>query len=305
VGLERASWSIKQIIVLKRNILITGANGQLGNELQGHANQGDLEFHFTDVEELDIADQEQVDGVFKENAFDFCINCAAYTAVDRAEDEKELAHRINARGVECLAKACESNSTTLIHISTDFVYNGLTNVPYKETTDPSPLGMYGLSKLNGELMALGNCDNSFIIRTSWLYSSFGRNFVKTIMRLSGEKESIDVVYDQIGSPTYAADLARTLVHMIKTFLAQPGSVEEKRGIYHYSNEGVCTWYDLACAVVDYKSLPLKVNPIRTEDYPSRAKRPHYSVLDKSKIKAAFDIDIPHWQQSLHHCLDLL
>jgi dTDP-4-dehydrorhamnose reductase len=290
---------------LTKSILITGAEGQLGNEFRNYTEQGDLVFHFTDVDELDITDQDQVDAAFKKHQFGFCINCAAYTAVDKAEEERELAHKINVRGVECLAKACETYSSTLIQISTDFVFSGLTNVPYKETADTSPLGMYGLSKLNGELMALGNCGNTFIIRTSWLYSSFGRNFVKTILRLNAERESINVVYDQIGSPTYAGDLAETLVEMIRHFQANPAAIEEKRGIYHYSNEGVCTWYDLACAVIDHKNLPLKVFPIRTEEYPLPAQRPHYSVLDKTKIKTAFEMEIPHWQRSLHKCLDLL
>ncbi len=288
-----------------KKILVTGANGQLGNELRSLSGQKDLVFLFTDLDELDITVPEQVDGFFRDGTFDFCINCAAYTSVDKAEEERELAHKINARGVECLARACEANSTTFIHISTDFVFNGLTNVPYKETADTNPVGMYGLSKLNGELMALGNCENTFIIRTSWLYSSFGHNFVKTVLRLNEQRESARIVYDQLGSPTYAADLAGSLYDMIRYLVANPKSIDEKRGIYHFSNEGVCSWYDLACAVIDYKKLPLKVIPIRTEEYPLPAKRPHYSVLDKAKIKSAFDLEIPHWEQSLRRCLDLL
>lgn len=277
-------------------ILVTGSGGQLGSELQNLAgNYPDLAFDFTDFPELDITNGQSLSELFKLKKYDYCINCAAYTAVDKAETEKEAANSINAQGSLQLAKACKPYGVTLIHISTDFVFNGDVSLPYKETHLTNPVNYYGLTKLKGE-MAIQNCHKKhFIFRTSWLYSVHGANFVKTMLKLSETKPELNIIADQIGSPTYARDLAGAILQIIH-------ARSEAYGIYHYSNEGVASWYDFTKAIFEYKGITTKVNPIPTEKYPTPAKRPHYSVMDKSKFRETFELEIPHWRESLKKCL---
>lgn len=280
-----------------KTILVTGSNGQLGNELQLLAkNSSDLQFVFTDVADLDITNPEAVAAIFEKQQFDFCINCAAYTAVDKAESEQELAHLLNAEAVDILGKSCDKQGTKLIQISTDFVFDGTNHVPYLEDHNTSPLSVYGSTKQQGETATLAH--NGIVIRTSWLYSSFGNNFVKTMKRLGTERDSLSVIFDQIGTPTYAADLAHALVAICN---------QEQRtdisGIFHYSNEGCASWYDFAKAVFHIAGINCKLSPITTEQYPTPAARPHYSVLNKSKIKTTFNIEIPYWIDSLKDCME--
>jgi dTDP-4-dehydrorhamnose reductase len=286
----------------EKTILITGADGQLGNALRASAGDSPHDFLFTDVTELDITDADAVFRYIHSNKVDYCINCAAYTQVDKAEQDQEKAHSINVRGVEHLARACQEHNTTFLHISTDFVFDGRTNVPYKEATEGNPINAYGVSKLNGELMALGNCERTVVVRTSWLYSVYGRNFVKTILKLCAERNELEVVYDQVGSPTHADDLAAALLTMIDQFESYPEVIDGLRGVYHYANSGVCSWYDLAVAINEIKALNVIVNPVHTDTFPTPAKRPRYSVLDTEKIRNAFGLSIPHWRQSLARCL---
>ncbi len=283
------------------NILVTGANGQLGNECRVLANaHPEYHFVFVDREDFSIADKSAVDTLFNSHQFDACINCAAYTAVDLAEKEKEAAYQTNAEAVGYLADACKQHNALFIHISTDYVFDGSNANGYDVDDATGPLNVYGESKLAGEILALEKNTDSIVIRTAWVYSSFGNNFVKTMMRLMKERESIGVVDDQIGSPTYAADLAKTIFTILSVEQKIPG------GIYHYSNEGVISWYDFALAINEiggYASC--KVNPISSSSYPVPAKRPQYSILKKDKIKAALGITIPHWRESLEKCMQLL
>ena len=280
------------------NILITGANGQLGNELrQISGNYANFRFFFTDVDELDITHSDAVHDFFDKNKIQTVINCAAYTAVDKAESDEPAAMRINAVAVEYLAKVCNKTDATLIHISTDYVYDGCSCKPYSEDHCTAPASVYGRSKLAGEKVAL-SVSKSVVIRTSWLYSSFGNNFVKTMLRLGKERETINVVFDQGGTPTYAADLAQVIMEIVKT-AAQD---HLKSGIFHYSNEGVCSWYDFAHEIMQQAKLKCTVQPIETKDYPTPATRPHYSVLNKARIKAEYGMEIPHWKDSLSRCL---
>ena len=280
-------------------ILVTGANGQLGSELQLlAANHAGLAFTFTDVPQLDITKKEDVLSFFSQHNFNYCINCAAYTAVDKAEEERSLCDRINVLGSEYLAEGCKSVGAALFQISTDFVFDGNASRPLTEEFETLPVNYYGLSKLNGELAVQKVFGNYFIIRTSWLYSTFGGNFVKTMLRLAETRKELGVIADQIGTPTYARDLAEAIIAII-----EGGS--SAYGIYHYSNEGVASWYDFTSAIFEYKSIAVTVNPIRTEQYPTPAKRPHYSVMDKQKIKDAFGLKIPHWRKSLQECLKAL
>lgn len=281
-------------------ILVTGANGQLGSELKKLSSNSKYTYIFTDLGELDITNKEDVSGFFKDRKIEFCINCAAYTAVDKAETASDAAFSINALAVENLALACEASNSILIHISTDFVFDGRAYRPLTETDEPSPISIYGASKWEGERMALKACSQTIIIRTSWLYSTFGNNFVKTMLTLAKTRTELNVVSDQTGTPTYAADLAKILVKIIDWGTAS--GLIDKYGIYHYSNEGLASWYDFATAIFEEKGLHVKVNPIPTSGYPTPAQRPHFSVLDKTKIKSVFGIDISHWRKSLRVCL---
>ena len=282
-----------------KNILITGANGQLGNEMRvlSVENQ-EYAYFFTDVAELDICDEEAVLAFVKANNINVIVNCAAYTAVDKAEENIELCTKLNADAVGYLAKAAEANHAEFIQISTDYVFDGTAHIPYKETEPTCPTSVYGSTKLAGEQNVLTLCNRSMVIRTAWLYSTFGNNFVKTMIRLGKERESLGVIFDQVGTPTYARDLARAI------FAAIRQGVEP--GVYHFSNEGVCSWYDFTKAIHRLAGIKdCKVNPLHTEEYPTPAKRPHYSVLDKTKIKNTFGIEVPYWEESLKKCIDEL
>jgi dTDP-4-dehydrorhamnose reductase len=280
-------------------ILVTGANGQVGRELQAlQSAYPQLQFHFFTKEDLNITDLASVEAIFKQVQPDYCINCAAYTAVDKAEIEKETAFLINQTGTKNLALVSKHLGTKFIHISTDYVFDGNGSEPYKEDHPVDPQNVYGASKLKGEEEALSKNPDSIIIRTAWVYSEFGNNFVKTMIRLMQSKEEIGVVADQQGSPTYAADLAKAILSIVN-------SKKWVTGIYHYSNEGVITWYDFAIAIQRYIQSSCRVNAIPTSAYPTPAKRPAYSVLNKEKIKSTFDISIPDWEKSLHHCLNRL
>lgn len=280
-------------------ILVTGANGQLGKELkQLSSTFPQFEFQFLSREDLPIHHFELVRNFFNAYHPNYLINCAAYTAVDRAESEKELAFQVNGEAVGVLAAVCKEKSCRFIHISTDYVFDGTATVPYKEDHPVNPQSVYGASKLEGEQQAFRFNPDSIVIRTSWVYSEFGKNFVKTMLKLMQEREELNVVSDQVGSPTYAADLAAAILHIIS-------SGKWKGGIYHYSNEGVISWYDFAVAIKELSGFTCVVNPIPTLQYPTPAKRPAYSVLDKSKIMATFDLPIPDWKKSLATCLERL
>ena len=286
-------------------ILVTGANGQVGQELQFLAEQySQYEFLFADRNTLDIGDNIAISKLFASHNFDFCINCAAYTAVDSAETAAVIAETINKDAVENLAKACKSHQTKLIHISTDYVYHSeIINRPYQETDGTNPQGVYAKTKLEGELIALKILENTIIVRTSWVYSSFGNNFVKTMLRLSEKLDSLKVIYDQVGTPTYARDLAKVILDIVSKI--DKDSMTNYGGIYNYSNEGVTSWYDFAKTIFKLKKKSIKLSPIETKDYPTAAKRPHFSLMNKAKIKLTFDLEIPHWEESLENCLEIL
>jgi dTDP-4-dehydrorhamnose reductase len=275
-------------------VLITGAKGQLGNEIGVLSEKYKWDFRFTDIDELDLTNAGKVTMYIADYRPDYVINCAAYTAVDNAETNNSGAEILNARVPENLSILSIKTGYKLIHISTDYVFSGKGYVPWKENDITQPESVYGSTKLLGELLVLKNC-KPVIIRTSWLYSTFGNNFVKSMMRLGKEKESLGVVFDQVGTPTYAADLAQTVLDVISY---SEKNKSWKSGIYHYSNEGVTSWYDFASEIMDLAGLHCKVMPIETADYPLPAPRPMYSVLNKQKIKAAFDVDIPYWKDSL-------
>lgn len=281
------------------NILITGCNGQLGNELQLlEKNYSEHTFFNTDVHELDITNAEAIDKFVSSNNIDIIINCAAYTAVDKAESNKELCQLLNAEAPAYLAKAISKRNGWMIQVSTDYVFDGTKNTPYVETDSPCPNSMYGSTKLDGEKAVEQACKNTMIIRTAWLYSSFGNNFVKTMMRLGKEKEELNVIFDQIGTPTYARDLAIAIMTAIEKGIVP--------GIYHFSNEGVISWYDFTKAIHRLSGITsCHVRPIHTEEYPTAATRPHYSVLDKTKIKKTYGIEIPYWEDSLAECINIL
>jgi len=288
------------------NILVTGANGQLGKELQvlmrNKQNSIQHNFFFTDRNELDITDKKSIENFLTKKEISTIINCAAYTAVDKAEEERELADLINHKAVEILANSAKEHEIPLLHISTDYVFNGTSCKPYKETDHTNPQNIYGATKLKGEEAFQNSGAKGMIIRTSWVYSPFGQNFVKTMLRLAKSKKELRIIYDQIGSPTYAKDLAKTILQIMQnpTFTTLK-SVE----VYHYSNEGLCSWYDFAKAIFELKNIGIKVLPIETKEYPTSAKRPNYSVLSKKKIKKDFDIEIPYWRDSLKDCLQRL
>ena len=284
-------------------VLVTGANGQLGQSIQFIANQyPNIHFIYTDYQELDITNFESCHTVFAKYKPQFCINTAAYTAVDKAESEAEKAHLINAIGPENLAKVCKEYNTILLHISTDFIFDGTSTQPYLETDIPNPKSIYGQTKLVGELAVQKNWEKHFIIRTSWVYSQFANNFMKTMLRLASERDSLSVVHDQIGTPTYAVDLAEILMNIIQSSITNKPS---PFGIYNFSNEGVCSWYDFAAAIFHQKGISINLQPIPTSAYPTPAKRPSYSVLDKSKIKNTFNLKINDWKASLNSCLNQL
>ncbi|HZX11671.1 MAG TPA: dTDP-4-dehydrorhamnose reductase [Acidobacteriota bacterium] len=281
-----------------KNILVTGAKGQLGSEIQHLSQFHDFDFEFTDIEELDITSMEQIEAFFSSRKFDMIINCAAYTAVDRAEEEKDQAELINHKAAENIAVISKKHKAPLIHLSTDFVFDGKSFTPYREEDMPHPLSVYGKTKWAGENAVLKEAEKVVILRTSWLYSSYGNNFVKTMLKLAGERDSLNVVFDQIGTPTYARDLAGAVLSILsfKDFVP---------GIFHYSNEGVASWYDLAQAIVEIAGLDCRLYPIETHQYPTPAKRPAYSVLNKAKIKKTYGLEIPHWRTSLKACLKIL
>lgn len=287
--------------LVQKNILVTGSNGQLGNEIRRISanHENNFRFFFTDVAELDITDLKTVDSFIKENNIKYIINCAAYTAVDKAEDDVDLCYKINRDAVANLGLAATNNNAKVIHISTDYVYDGTANKPYVETDTVNPQSVYGKSKQEGEAELLKACADSIIIRTAWLYSIFGNNFVKTMIKLGKEHETLNVVADQRGTPTYGTDLAKTIVKILD-FSEANGF---KPGIYHYSNEGATTWYDFTLAIHKEAGInTCKVNPITTEQYPVKATRPKYSVLDKTKIKSTFNLTIPKWEESLNNCI---
>jgi len=275
-------------------ILVTGSKGQLGSDIRDEsAFYPEIDFDFTDIEELDLTNPHTVEKYFSINHPDLCINCAAYTAVDKAEDEPELALLINEGTVKTLAQICNKYKTKLIHISTDYIFDGTNHRPYAESDKATPNSAYGRSKLKGEQTIKTNNPDSMIIRTSWLYSSYGHNFVKTMIRLSEERDEIKVVADQVGTPTYSGDLAKAILRIITNF-----DKNQLKGIYHYSNEGVTSWYDFARAIMEVTHANCKVLPIESKDFPAKANRPFYSVLNKSKIKADFKLEIPYWLDSL-------
>ena len=289
-------------------VLVTGANGQLGQSIQFIAHKyPNIQFVYTDYQEMDITNFENCQSVFAVHKPQFCINTAAYTAVDKAESEVEKAHLINAVGPENLAKVCKEFDTVLLHISTDFIFDGTSTLlsmtnGYKETDIPNPQSVYGQTKLDGELAIQNNWEKYFIVRTSWVYSQFANNFMKTMLRLASERDTLSVVNDQIGTPTNAVDLAEVLLKIIQSPITNHPS---PFGIYNFSNEGICSWYDFAKEIFQQNAISINLNPIPTEAYPTPASRPAYSVLDKTKIKKVFHIEIKEWRDSLKECLTQL
>lgn len=284
-----------------KNILVTGAYGQLGNEVRIlSANYPEYNFMFTDVDSLDITDKDELIDFVTGNDIRYIINCAAYTAVDKAEDDAELCEKINTTAVKNLGIAAAEAGAGIIHVSTDYVFDGTSCRPYTEDMPTKPCSVYGKTKLKGEKNLLKACPNAIIIRTAWLYSPFGNNFVKTMIKLGSERESLNVIFDQVGTPTYALDLADAILNAMDQTI---DTDHEKGGVYHFSNEGVCSWYDFTIKIHEIAGIKTcKVNPIETKDYPTKAARPHYSVLNKSKIKQTFNITIPHWEASLKDCI---
>ena len=283
------------------NILVTGCNGQLGTELQKIAlNDQHHQWLFTDIDTLDICNKTAVEECFVKNGIDACINCAAYTAVDKAEDEPELATLVNSFAPKVLAEACNKHDALLIHISTDYVFGGDAHEPYKVDDPINPQSVYGSTKAEGERLIRESGCNYMIVRTAWLYSSVGKNFVKTMLMLGETKEEINVVADQRGCPTWAHDLAFALVALL-----DKNGKNEIHETFHFTNEGQITWHDFATAIMEIGGKQCKVNPITTEQYPTKAKRPAYSVLDLSKIKEFAGIEIPDWRKSLEQCIDEL
>ncbi len=283
------------------NILVTGSSGQLGKTLQDLAPLfGQFTFQFTDKEDLDVTSPENIKSYLKNNPYDCLINCAGYTSVDGAEDDATVASLLNARAAGFLAEATAKKGALMIHISTDYVFDGKKSKPYTEGDSANPRSTYGKTKLDGEIEVIFNAKRAIIIRTSWLYSKYGQNFVKTIREKARSENELKVVIDQVGTPTCAEDLATAILQMI------PGIPNRIRGeIYNFSNEGVASWYDVAKAIIEMEQIKCKVNPVLTKDIGSRAERPHYSVLDKSRIKKEFGLQIPYWRDSLKRCLDTM
>jgi len=288
-----------------KKILVTGKNGQLGRSLNALVNKAQstkdnrLLFDFVGRDEFNLSDPESMETFLANNTYDAIINCAAYTAVDRAESEPDLADQINHLAVKQLAEIAKRQDTTLIHISTDYVFNGQNYKPYVETDKPNPQSVYGETKLKGEQAIQAINPKGCIIRTSWVYSEYGNNFVKTMLRLGKEKNQLGIIFDQVGTPTYAGDLAKAILDLLSTHFSV---LTQKNEIFHFSNEGVCSWYDFAKSIFEYAKIPCNVLPIETKDYPTPATRPHYSLMNKNKIKQAFDLDIPYWKDSLLTCL---
>lgn len=281
------------------NILVTGCNGQLGNEIQLLEKCCDNHFFFnTDVNELDITDADAINAFVDANQIDGIINCAAYTAVDKAESNEALCHKLNATAPGYLAAAVGKREGWMVQVSTDYVFDGTKHTPYIETDPTCPDSVYGRTKLEGERLVREHCERAMIVRTAWLYSTFGNNFVKTMLRLGKEKTQLGVIFDQIGTPTYARDLATAILTAVDSGIVP--------GIYHFSNEGVTSWYDFTKAIHRIAGISsCRVNPLHTEEYPTPARRPHYSVLDKTKIKKTYKIEVPHWEESLEECISKL
>jgi dTDP-4-dehydrorhamnose reductase len=284
-----------------KNVLVTGANGQLGNEMRRLGSISPNNYIFTDVAELDITDKAAVAQFVATNSVDVIVNCAAYTNVDKAEDDQATAELINATAVANLAEAVKAVDGTLIHVSTDYVFGTDGNTPRTEDMPTAPLGVYGVTKLHGEqAIATSGC-KALIFRTAWLYSEFGNNFLKTMLRLTAERPALNVVFDQVGTPTYAGDLAVLIFSIIEY-----GTYEGNEGIYHFSNEGVCSWYDFATEIAAAAGhTECRINPCHSDEFPSKVTRPPYSVLDKTKVKRTFDVEIPHWRESMIHCINRL
>ncbi|WP_163515143.1 dTDP-4-dehydrorhamnose reductase [Gelidibacter japonicus] len=277
-------------------VLVTGADGQLGQCIQNITHQfPSLDFLFADRNTLDITVANDVLDFFETNAIDWCINCAGYTAVDNAENDQENAYKVNSIGAKNMAQACQKNDVKMVHISTDFVFDGLKTTPYTELDKTNPVNVYGESKLKGENEIKQILDKHFIIRTSWLYSEYGNNFMKTMLGLAQDRQELSVVNDQLGTPTYAGDLARVVLNIIKLR-------SQDYGVYHYSNEGITSWFEFAKAIFEESNIELYIIPIETKDYPTLTKRPRYSVLDKSKIKKMLNVEILDWRQSLRKAL---
>ncbi len=282
------------------NILITGSNGQLGSEFHQRHTNYPYNFFFTDVNELDITNAEHIEKYIKQNSIHYIINCAGYTAVEKAESDIDTCFLLNKTAPGILAIAAAKNKTFLFHISSDYVFDGKNCIPYLETDTTNPVSVYGHSKLEGEIEILFNTKKAVIIRTSWLYSSFGNNFLKTIIQKTKEQNELKVVYDQIGTPTYARDLAKIILDIIP-HVNKMKEVE----IFNFSNEGVCSWYDFAKEIVDNSQLSCKISPVLSKEFPSQVKRPHFSVLNKEKIKTYFSIEIPYWIDSVKDCIRIL
>lgn len=280
-------------------ILVTGSNGQLGSEMVALQPQETHHQWFNlDINELDITDKNAVEQFVVNNKIDGIINCAAYTNVDKAEEDVALCYKVNRDAPQYLAQAIEKVGGFIIHISTDYVFDGTNNIPYTEQDKPNPVTIYGKSKIEGEQYVCESCKQHIIIRTAWVYSSYGKNFVKTMIKLGEEKPSLGVIFDQIGSPTYARDLAKTIITIVNQGIIP--------GIYNFSNEGVISWYDFTKNIHQLANITsCKVAPIHTADYPTLAQRPHFSVLDKTKIKNTYNIEIPYWRDSLEECIQLL
>jgi dTDP-4-dehydrorhamnose reductase len=282
-----------------KSVLVTGSNGQLGRSIKNVVQSSkELNFIFTDKNELDITKEEDVNTFFAKNSISYCINCAAYTAVDKAESNQEEAESINVSGIKNLAKACIDNDVILVHISTDFVFDGKQTHPYTEGNEANPLNVYGQTKLKGEKIVEELLERYFIIRTSWLYSEYETNFFKTMIELSKEKDELHVVSDEVGTPTYARDLAKVIIGIIE-------KKETAFGLYHYSNDGIVSWYDFAKAIFDLSNIDIKVIPIKSKEYPTKAERPGYSVMDKTRIKNTLGIKIPYWEESLKESIKRL
>lgn len=289
-----------------KSILITGANGQLGKEFEVISRQfSSYVFLFAGRENLNLADSASMEKYFHDHHIDICINCAAYTAVDKAETEIDECVAVNVNGAGTLAALCELQQIPLIHISTDYVYHSDQNRPYRESDVPNPRGVYAKTKYAGEHQVLERNIRAVVIRTSWVYSSFGSNFVKTMLRLGAERNNLNVVFDQIGSPTFAADLAEAIMQIIGRVETGQISWEEASGIYNYSNEGVASWYDFAKAIFELKGINCNIQPVSSDQFPTAAERPPFSLMDKALIKETFDLQIPYWRDSLKKMLDLM
>lgn len=282
-----------------KNVLVTGSNGQLALCIKDRDKDvAGFNFIYVDYDELDITNERKVVAFFEKRKITYCINCAAYTEVDKAESEPEIAKSVNETGTRYLAKSCKEHNAVFIHISTDFVFDGKKSTLYKENDKTNPLSVYGKTKLDGERAIVECLEEYFIIRTSWLYSEYGTNFVKTMLKLGNERDELNIVCDQIGTPTYAGDLAEIILKIIS-------EEQNSFGIYNYSNHGVASWYDFATAIFDENNTEIKVLPITTNLYPTPAKRPSYSMLDKTKIKNVLNIEIPYWRESVRKCLSII